>query len=1673
MTFNDKKRTFTILLLSCFLTFCFSGFPVFAAALTSVGTQISNIATLSYKDPGGYQYTTSSNPAVITVSGAPLLIVSKTGQPNPVSPGEELTYIIEYANAGNVSAENVVLTDNLPDGPIFLGATGDSGENQGVISWNIGNLEPDESGIVEIKAKIDEALNPGDKINNVASITDSTGTVVTSPPSEITIGQAPNLLLNKTANVDTIESGSNIIYSIQYTNIGNMTATNVMITDQLPMGTTFVSASDGGIENRRIITWSIGNLASGKSGNVQMNVKTGSDIRDGFLISNIAHISSTEGASALSNQVDARVSKIQVGTTGILEVTPSIIPGEKINLTLTDADLNKNVNLIETIELATINDVTGEKELLTYTETGANTGIFTATVDTAYGINAGTNDDGLFNVQANDTLTTTYNDELTDTGDSATITATTDVTGGFTGILEATPSISAGESVSLSLFDKDLNKDSNSVEIIELTTINTATGETEILTYTETGVNTGVFVATVETAYGKTAGTNNDGEFNVKSGDTLNTNYKDEFIDTGGAKFVNASTSIVSTAPAKIILVPDPDTILGDGKDSSKLTAKVLDADGNPVTDGTIVTFTTTHGKFSNDTQEIKVPTKDGEAITYLTAEIVSNIPVETFAKATAGTEQTGIVEDEVKIIFSPGAIAGTVTSQIRETLLARAEVTVTDREGNLIGDDITDSDGNYMVFIPKTGEYNVYIKAKDERNNEVTFTENVNVYAVFGAVFEPSNVISGIVSDSKTGEVIENVSLRLLDEQGKLVLDESGNPIVINTDKNGEYSIQGLKPGEYTVEIQNTPEGYYRHGYINVEASKDGQFLVDVNLPLDPYGIVYDALTNELIEGATVTLFDFDTDEMTSLPLYLGEKQLNPEITEEDGYYDYFVWPGEYYLTAVAPGYYDFKSEKIVVVKDIVNLDIPLVPMPELKFTKTVDKSIVKPGEFVTYTLGYENSGSAASNTIITDMIPDNTSFISASDNGTADNGIVKWSLGTLEYNQTGSVKLTVEVSPLAKNDSVIENTANIISDETEPLSASAISKIEIPVLTMNKSVSPAIVDAGKRLNYTISFRNGGSADATNVQIRDNIPENTTFVSATENGNLQNGTVIWNIGALQPSDSRQVKVVLEVDSPLPNGTQITNSAIIQSDEISEIQANAIAEVRSMPILKIEKKADRTEALPGDLVNYTLSYKNVGNAIATDVILSDALSENIEYFDGGSYDESSRTVQWQIGSLPPSDRDRNVVFRAKVKEDLEPGLYEIQNTAELAASEVQTVESNAVFTSILVPYIKLTKTANKRIADIGDIVTYMLTITNLSSNSDLVHVEIEDFLPRGFGYIEETGIVDGKSTIKPLKDKNRVVFSIDKISRSQNITVSYSLSVGANADLGDGINKAKASGYTPELVNRDKGLQLASNEAEWEVQIREGFFSDKGIILGKVFVDDNGDGFQTKDEKGVANIRLIMEDGTIVVTDENGKYSIPEVDSGLHVIRIDETSLPDWHEPVQQDVKFAGNPNIQFVRVSSPAQADFTLKKTPPRKSETTIPIVIQPTAPILIPEPHVTIVQPKPVITRNAMFRPIKITQPSQPVFIEPEVSVSQPSIPPEIMVRFEPARIPSGDPEIIVRTNVELKRVVAIHPDGEKFELKLAAPTKYEWRSHFLVPFDIPDGPYPFTILQFLLIH
>ena len=85
-------------------------------------------------------------------------------------------------------------------------------------------------------------------------------------------------------------------------------------------------------------------------------------------------------------------------------------------------------------------------------------------------------------------------------------------------------------------------------------------------------------------------------------------------------------------------------------------------------------------------------------------------------------------------------------------------------------------------------------------------------------------------------------------------------------------------------------------------------------------------------------------------------------------------------------------------------------------------------------------------------------------------------------------------------------------------------------------------VAEPGETLTYTITLTNSGGADATGVDITDDIDANTTFVSASAGGSFAAGVVTW-IGLTVPAnDSLALVVEVTVNDPIPaDVTQIVN----------------------------------------------------------------------------------------------------------------------------------------------------------------------------------------------------------------------------------------------------------------------------------------------------------------------------------------------------------------------------------------------------------------------------------------------------------------------------------------------------------------------------------------------------
>jgi uncharacterized repeat protein (TIGR01451 family) len=120
---------------------------------------------------GGHQYSTnvpiSSNPktngvrmflnslfdsSCASADGLPLITLTKAAPATTLTP--DVTFTLDYANAGPSVALSAVLTDPLPAGATFVSATGGGVFAGGVVTWNLGNLSVTESGNVSVTVKL-------------------------------------------------------------------------------------------------------------------------------------------------------------------------------------------------------------------------------------------------------------------------------------------------------------------------------------------------------------------------------------------------------------------------------------------------------------------------------------------------------------------------------------------------------------------------------------------------------------------------------------------------------------------------------------------------------------------------------------------------------------------------------------------------------------------------------------------------------------------------------------------------------------------------------------------------------------------------------------------------------------------------------------------------------------------------------------------------------------------------------------------------------------------------------------------------------------------------------------------------------------------------------------------------------------------------------------------------------------------------------------------------------------------------------------------------------------------------------------------------------------------------------------------------------------------------------
>ncbi len=210
------------------------------------------------------------------------------------------------------------------------------------------------------------------------------------------------------------------------------------------------------------------------------------------------------------------------------------------------------------------------------------------------------------------------------------------------------------------------------------------------------------------------------------------------------------------------------------------------------------------------------------------------------------------------------------------------------------------------------------------------------------------------------------------------------------------------------------------------------------------------------------------------------------------------------------------------------------------------------------------------------------------------------------------------------------------------------------------------------------------------------------------------------------------------------------------------------------------------------------------------------------------------------------------------------------------------------------PYLfKIEKKANKSEARVGEVVTYTVTMESLLDQNSILIPRLIDNIPPGFKFMGGRAQLDGIPLAEP-EGSRPITFTVGDFAPHQKKILRYQLIIGSGVVPG---------GYENTAVMKYPNGARISNYSKALVNVVLDPLFDAGTVFGKVFYDWNENGRQDDPdyiaedrqlivEGPVPNVRLVMEDGTVVTADKNGQFHVPSLIPGRHLLRLDERSLP-------------------------------------------------------------------------------------------------------------------------------------------------------------------------------------
>ena len=265
------------------------------------------------------------------------------------------------------------------------------------------------------------------------------------------------------------------------------------------------------------------------------------------------------------------------------------------------------------------------------------------------------------------------------------------------------------------------------------------------------------------------------------------------------------------------------------------------------------------------------------------------------------------------------------------------------------------------------------------------------------------------------------------------------------------------------------------------------------------------------------------------------------------------------------------------------------------LSISKTAQPSIIAPGQLITYTLTitHYHPLTSTSGVVLTDMLPVNTEFISATNPFAMNGNTISWNADTLTSTESSTYQFIVRA--LQASGEITNTVYGVKSDDVPTVFGKPVTTTIIPYDIEIEKSAPSAVAPGKTIPYTLTVTNPHpSAPLHNILISDTIPTDTVFITGTLPNTLTQDMILWNKDKLDPGQTWSVTLTVSIPVTQTSGIIYNYDYGVQSDEVPFKSGKEIKTPVHMPGLMLSPGVEANLSR-GSEITYTHTLTNTGN----------------------------------------------------------------------------------------------------------------------------------------------------------------------------------------------------------------------------------------------------------------------------------------------------------------------------------------------------------------------------------------------------------------------------------------------------------------------------------------------